>query len=226
MDITQESLDLLQHRIFELESQIRLQQLQHRQELNQYEERIFRLEVDLASERTKTSAIQQKCDGLKQKLSSMPAIPRKTLSELGKSQFAVRKREIEAQLGPDYQIAKVNTAPPTSRLFYLAFQRIYHLPNRTIQALSKLPNSSWPTLKQLSLTEDKLIADCGGFTQRTVESVNMIWVTEPANVFFKYLDNLLKTAWNNNIPDQLKVVVTGDKGLLLTAISTFLYYLN
>lgn len=95
---------------------------------------------------------------------------------------------------------------------YQCFRRIYRLPTRTVNALSRLPNSLWPTVRQLDYFEQKMINECGGFVQDESDGTKTIWIANTKQVFINYLKNLNEAAWNGKHPDKVKVVISGDKG--------------
>lgn len=148
------------------------------------------------------------------KISSQPKIrgSYKNLSQLVDPVYIKkRKLEIQQQLGDNYQIAELAEELSMSPLDFLAFQRTYRLTNKTVDALAKLPQSQWPTSEQLKYAEKKFIAKCGGFDEVETDGVRMIWMSDPAKTFAYYLENLKKTVWKGKYPNQLEVVVGGDK---------------
>lgn len=118
-------------------------------------------------------------------------------------------------------MTKVDILPEFSKLDFLAFQRAFRLPNRTVTALSKIPKSHWPTARQLEYFEKKLIEELGGFTQTKIDDVEMIWIADPLKVFMSYIKNLRDSVWGGNIPNPLTLVVSGDKGSETTKFGLF-----
>lgn len=175
------------------------------------------LKFELASEKRKRESLQRELEELKLTKAAPSrklGTPKKTISELTDKKY--QKREIakieKEQLGPSFEIIPVNNSSDLDMLSYLKFQRIHHLTIETVDALSNLPKSSWPTARQLRYFEDQLINRLGGFTEYEYEGIRMIWATEPAKVFIEYLKNLYNNVWKGKVPNVVKVVLSGDKG--------------
>lgn len=152
------------------------------------------METQLEQAKKKNVLLEQKIAKLQQKLSEMPPVLRKTLSDLTDSKYLnLRIQEIEQQqLGPEYQIVKREDTEELSKPSYLAFQRIHRLSNKTVNALSKIPKSTWPSIDQLRYCEKNIIKECGGFTEEKIKDVKMIWATDPIKAFFCYLETYKK----------------------------------
>jgi len=211
MDNAQEQLsDLLRRRVTELENELEEQRLKYQGKINE-------LKVDLNFAKSRLVKAEERIKKLEEKPKvAKPRGPYKSLSELtSRPQIKARKEEIQTLLGPTYGITELNDKPILPNTGYLSFQRIYRLPLRTIDALSKLPDSKWPTGEQLRYAEGKLIAECGGFTEEQSGDVKMIYATDPSKMFARYLKNLWETSWNRKFPPNLKLVLSGDKGCFL-----------
>jgi hypothetical protein len=170
-----------------LEAKVEQQNLVHRQIEKDYRKRIRDVELERDRALTMLKTANKEKDKLQKKMDSMLPVSRKTLDQLSnRTQFNDHLGALEKQLGPGYKIVEVDTKPSLSGIDYLAFQRIYKLPYRTVNALSKIPKSTWPTVKQLRKIEDHLIKSCGEFVEATIDGTKMIWAKHP-NIVFGYI---------------------------------------
>lgn len=157
------------------------------------------------------------------KLSHAPSEIRKTISQLtSRQQKAKRLSELKSQLGPNYKIVESNSAPDMTTFDYCAFRRLHRIPERTIIALSSFPNSNWPSLSQLNQCEKRLIEKCGGFTNENVDGVEMLWASDPLCLLTGYLQHLQTTFWSGKIPNRVKLVLSGDKGIFTIILYIYL----
>jgi hypothetical protein len=208
--------------IDELKAKFRVERLQYRKEIGRLE-----AERNKAIKRAEKAEAQVKVFEKEQKVSpkNLQKGSRnsyKTLSALTDRQhFNTRAKDIQNQLGPAYKIAKIDDSVGFSKLDFLAFQRIFRLPLTTVAALSKIPNSVWPTVWQLRSFEQKFIDECGGFVQEEFNGVEMIWAADPCKVFIRYVKNLRDAVWGGDVPNPLTVVLSGDKGSETTKFGLF-----
>jgi hypothetical protein len=204
----------------QLKNQMRLQEQHilnicrerdHQLQLQEHRIQSVYRERDVAIEDTKSA--KQELQQALNRLSQAPPQARKTVSELqSKSQRIARLSEIRNQLGPDYEVVKVDRRPEMSIEEFRAFRRFHRLTERIVYALAALPGSKWPTLAQLNRSEKQLVEQCGGFTLEHVDGIEMMWATDPMKLFCTYFENVRKTAWGGGTPDRVKLVLSADKG--------------
>lgn len=138
---------------------------------------------------------------------------RKPLDQLtDRNQIASRMGEIQQLLGPGYKIVKSDELTDATIDDLRSFRRFHRLTDRTVIALAKIPGSKWPPISHLNRSEAELVATCGGFTTEIHNGIEMIWASNPALMFFNYLQGLNETAWKGNVPEEIKLVISGDKG--------------
>lgn len=143
---------LLRQHVADLEAKLKVQRLQIQKEIN-----LLTFERNQAIGRAEKAEQRVRNLEQQQKSSSKTRGPYKSLSELNnRDHRKVRAEEIQKQLGPAYKIAKIDGTAGFSNLNFLAFQRVYRLPTRTVNALSKIPKSRWPTARQLEWAEKKV----------------------------------------------------------------------
>jgi hypothetical protein len=141
--------------------------------------------------------------------------PKTTVDNLIDREYRQKRlSEIQAQLGSTYKI--IEAALEMDTLDFCGFIRRHHLTERTVNALSKFLPGQFPTLHQIRRTERELVQACGDFTCEQTETGQMIWATDPRKLFRTYFDRLMRSAWNNIQPTQIQLILSGDKGSLIS----------
>lgn len=208
---------ILRFQIDELKAEIIVQRRSYQEEINR-----LKVERDQAIRRAEEAEQKVKVFGEQKNSVKRERGSYKTLSDLTDKQYLnARTDAIQKQLGPAYKMAKIDDSSDFSNADFLAFQRIFRLSKRTVNALSKIPKSHWPTARQLEYFEQKYIDECGGFVQEDFENVKVIWAADPCKLFIRYVKNLQDSAWGNKIPNPLQIVLSGDKGSDTTKFGLF-----
>ena len=147
-----------------------------------------------------------------------------------RARIAAATTHIAKELGANYEL--VPTKQRVSNAEANALRRAYRLPERTHDVLAKAANL--PSLGAVRLWERVLVDACGGIEKTTHQlvdasddsgtktiSIELQWLSQPRLAFTRYIEQKLRSDWDDTLPEQIELVMVADKGGALTKIGLY-----